>query len=66
MTKKSALLTGVQAARSWTIKLVLQEGKLIDITFNDKGIAEAHWNQLQATGIIAGLAIKRYEWIQND
>jgi hypothetical protein len=64
--KKSALLTGVPAAKSWTIKLSLQEGKLIDITFNDKMIAENHWNQLQALGMIAGLAIKRYEWIEND
>ena len=64
--KKSALLSGVPAAKSWTIKLVLQEGKLIDITFNDRDIAENHWNQLQAQGIIAGLAIRKYEWIDND
>jgi hypothetical protein len=64
--KKSALLSGVQAAQTWTIKLSLQEGKLIDITFNDRVIAENHWNQLQAMGMIAGLAIKRYEWVQND
>lgn len=62
--KKSALLTGVPAAQSWTIKLSLQEGKLIDITFNDRSIAEAHWNQLQAMGMIAGLAIKKYEWVE--
>jgi hypothetical protein len=66
MTKKSALLSGLPVLKSWTIKLTLQEGKLIDITFNDRQIAETHWNQLQAQGIIAGLAIRKYEWIDND
>jgi hypothetical protein len=66
MTKKSALLSGLPVLKSWTIKLSLQEGKLIDITFNDRQIAETHWNQLQAQGIIAGLAIRKYEWIDND
>jgi hypothetical protein len=66
MTKKSALLSGLPILKTWTIKLALQEGKLIDITFNDREIAQAHWNQLQATGIISGLAIKKYEWIEND
>lgn len=65
MKTKAALLDSGQA-KKYHIILTLQEGKTAEFIYNDRSIARQHWDQLQGTGTVAGLAIKTYNYKEED
>ena len=59
--QRAALLDN-GAPKSYEIHLKLQEGKTATFSYSDRFLARSHWEQLQGLGIIAGHAIKAYEF----
>ena len=65
MKARAALLDSGTPKR-YRIQLTLQEGKTAEFIYNDREIARQHWDQLQGTGVVAGLAIKSYDYKEED
>jgi hypothetical protein len=59
--QRAALLDN-GSPKSYEIHLKLQEGKTARFVYSDRFLARSHWEQLQGLGIIAGHAIKAYEF----
>ena len=62
--RKAALLKNLKEPTLFRIRLKLQESKTAEFIYNDRAIARLHWDQLQGSGVVAGLAIKEYEYIE--
>ena len=60
--QRAALLDTAAEPRRYEIHLRLQEGKTVTFTYSDRFLARSHWEQLQGSGMIAGHAIKDYEF----
>ena len=64
--KTRARLLDSGRAREYRIRLTLQEGRTAEFIYNDREIARQHWDQLQGTGVVAGLAIKTYDYSEQE
>lgn len=63
MKKQSAaLLDDPKRPRKFLIHIRLQEGKTVVMEFNDRDIAENHYNVLRGVGVLSGLVIKEIEF----
>jgi hypothetical protein len=60
--KRARLLVNPELPTHFAISLTLQEGKTAEFVYNDRAIARQHWDQLQGSGTVAGLAIKKYDY----
>jgi len=61
---KAALLKDRAQKYLYRISLNLQEGKTAEFIYNDRAIARQHWDQLQGSGVVAGLAIRTYNFYE--
>jgi hypothetical protein len=64
--QRAALLANGSTPKNYEIHLRLQEGKTAVFTYSDRFLARSHWEQLQGQGLIAGHAIKDYEFKETD
>jgi hypothetical protein len=60
--KRARLLTDPTQPTHFAITLTLQEGKTAEFIYNDRNLARQHWDQLQGQGVVAGLAIRQYDY----
>ena len=64
--KARAALLDSNTPKRYRIILTLQEGRTAEFIYNDRAIARQHWDQLQGTGVVAGLAIKTYDYSEEE
>lgn len=63
MKKQSpVLLDNAQVARLYTIDIVLQQGRTARMEFNDREVAQSHYDFMRVTGVCGGLPIREIKF----
>lgn len=58
--QQASLLKNPERSHRYRITLMLQEGKTVEIIYNDRDLAEQQWHLFQGVGVYTTLVIKKY------